>query len=141
MIDRGQILAEEGAPDNGPLYLRIRDVLAEAIAAGRLPRGALLLEGPVAGLFASTRTPVRQAFALLETAGTIRRFDGRGFLVGQGRSGPKRVALTAEPGRLRIDLEVDSLDDLPRLKTVLEEHLNRFAHREAPLPYVWGKAG
>lgn len=52
-----------------------------------------------------------------------------------------RVGLTAEPGRLRIDLEVDSLDDLPRLKTVLEEHLNRFAHREAPLPFVWGKAG
>ena len=34
MIDRGQILAEEGAPDNGPLYLRIRDVLADAIDAG-----------------------------------------------------------------------------------------------------------
>ena len=68
MIGTGQALAEtgaesaEGALDKSPLYLRIRDVLAEAIAAGRLPKGALLLEGPVATLFSSTRTPVRQAF-------------------------------------------------------------------------------
>ena len=98
MNGTAQVLAEEAESglDRSPLYLRIRDVLAEAIASGRLPKGALLLEGPVAGLFASTRTPVRQAFALLEEAGAIRRFDGRGFLVGQGRSGPKRVALTAE---------------------------------------------
>lgn len=29
------------APDNGPLYLRVRDVLADAIAARRLPKGRL----------------------------------------------------------------------------------------------------
>ena len=57
------------AAEKTPLYLRIRDALAEAIATERLPKGALLLEGHVAGIFASTRTPVRQAFALLEAAG------------------------------------------------------------------------
>ena len=129
MIDRGQILAEEGAqaaPDNGPLYLRIRDVLAEAIAAGRLPRGALLLEGPVAGLFASTRTPVRQAFALLETAGTIRRFDGRGFLVGQGRSGPKRVALTAD--MLGLDEEAPGLRKAPAWEAIYQSLEREMVH-------------
>ncbi len=79
-----------------PLYLRIRDQLAGAIAAGRLPKDALLLEGHVAGIFSSTRTPVRQAFALLEAEGAIRRFDGRGFVVGRGRGAPQRIALTAD---------------------------------------------
>lgn len=90
------IQADRAEPtETGPLYLRIRDALADAIAAGRLPKGALLLEGHVAGIFASTRTPVRQAFALLEAAGAIRRFEGRGFIVGPGREAPRRLALTA----------------------------------------------
>ncbi|MBD9373541.1 GntR family transcriptional regulator [Rhizobium sp. ARZ01] len=84
------------AAESSPLYLRIRDALAEAIAAGRLPKGALLLEGHVAGIFSSTRTPVRQAFALLEAAGAIRRFEGRGFVVGQGRGAPLRLMLTPD---------------------------------------------
>lgn len=84
------------AAETDPLYLRIRDALAEAIAAERLPRGALLLEGHVASIFSSTRTPVRQAFALLNAAGAIRRFDGRGFIVGAGTDAPRRIALSAE---------------------------------------------
>ena len=42
MIATGHVKAErqdggaEAAPDTGPLYLRIREVLANAIAAGRL---------------------------------------------------------------------------------------------------------
>lgn len=84
------------AAETAPLYLRIRDALGEAIAAGRLPKGALLLEGHVAAIFASTRTPVRQAFALLEAAGVLRRFEGRGFVVGPGHGAPLRIALSAE---------------------------------------------
>ena len=132
MIGTGQVLAEAGAEsaeaalDKSPLYLRIRDVLADAIAAGRLPRGALLLEGPVAVVFASTRTPVRQAFALLEAAGQIRRFDGRGFLVGQGRSGPKRVALTAE--MLGLDEEAPSLRKMPAWEAIYESLEREMVH-------------
>lgn len=132
MNEAGQVLAETGAEsaeaalDKSPLYLRIRDVLAEAISAGRLPRGALLLEGPVAGVFASTRTPVRQAFALLEAAGSIRRFDGRGFLVGQGRSGPKRVALTAE--MLGLDEEAPGLRKAPGWEAIYESLEREMVH-------------
>ncbi len=132
MNGTGQVLAETGAEsaeaalDKSPLYLRIRDVLADAISAGRLPRGALLLEGPVAGVFASTRTPVRQAFALLETAGLIRRFDGRGFLVGQGRGGPKRVALTAE--MLGLDEEAPGLRKAPGWEAIYESLEREMVH-------------
>ncbi len=130
MMDMEQVQEEAGAgPDKGPLYLRIRDVLAEAISAGRLPRGALLLEGPVAALFASTRTPVRQAFALLETAGAIRRFDGRGFLVGQGRSGPKRVALTAE--MLGLDEEAPALRKAPGWEAIYDSLEREMVHLSA----------
>jgi len=116
----------EAVSGKNPLYLRIRDVLAEAIAAGRLPRGALLLEGPVASLFASTRTPVRQAFALLEAAGAIRRFDGRGFLVGQGRGGPKRMPLTA--GMLGLGEEAPALRKAPAWEAIYERLEREMVH-------------
>lgn len=128
----GQVLAEIGAEnaeaalDKSPLYLRIRDVLADAISAGRLPRGTLLLEGPVATLFTSTRTPVRQAFALLEAAGSIRRFDGRGFLVGQGRSGPKRVTLT--PEMLGLDEEAPGLRKAPGWEAIYDSLEREMVH-------------
>ena len=129
MFGTGQSLAEndgEAASEQGPLYLRIRDVLAAAIAGGRLPKGALLLEGPVAGLFASTRTPVRQAFALLESAGMIRRFDGRGFLVGQGRGGPKRLTLTAE--MLGLGEAAPSLRKTPAWEAIYESLEREMVH-------------
>ena len=129
MLGTGQILAEEGAEaalEQGPLYLRIRDMLAVAISSGRLPKGALLLEGPVASLFASTRTPVRQAFALLESAGAIRRFDGRGFLVGQGRGAPKRLVLTAE--MLGLDEEAPVLRKAPAWEAIYESLEGEMVH-------------
>lgn len=129
MFGTGQILAEddaEGALEQGPLYLRIRDMLAAAISSGRLPKGALLLEGPVAALFASTRTPVRQAFALLESAGAIRRFDGRGFLVGQGRGAPKRLVLTAE--MLGLGEEAPALRKAPAWEAIYESLEREMVH-------------
>lgn len=132
MDDMGQVLAETGgegsevALDKSPLYLRIRDVLADAISAGRLPKGALLLEGPVATLFASTRTPVRQALALLEEGGMVRRFDGRGFLVGQGRGGPKRVALTVD--MLGLDEETPALRKAPGWEAIYESLEREMVH-------------
>jgi DNA-binding GntR family transcriptional regulator len=132
MDARAQVMAEAGAEsaeavlDKSPLYLRIRDVLFDAIASGRLPKGALLLEGPVASVFSSTRTPVRQAFSLLEAAGVIRRFDGRGFLVGQGRSGPKRVTLT--PDMLGLDEQAPGLRKAPAWEAIYDSLEREMVH-------------
>lgn len=132
MTGKGQAIAwmrvdgGEAGLDKNPLYLRIRDVLVDAISAGRLPKGALLLEGPVAALFSSTRTPVRQAFALLERDGLIRRFDGRGFLVGQGRGGPKRVALTAD--MLGLGEEAQGLRKAPAWEAIYESLEREMVH-------------
>jgi DNA-binding GntR family transcriptional regulator len=117
MANAGPDIAETG-PDNSPLYLRIRDTLVDSIEKGRLPKGALLLEGHVATIFSSTRTPVRQAFALLEESGLIRRFDGRGFLVGPGRGGPRRIALTAE--MLGVGDEGQALRKAPAWEAIYE---------------------
>ncbi|MCP8895150.1 GntR family transcriptional regulator [Shinella daejeonensis] len=116
----------EAEPGTGPLYLRVRDRLAQAIAEGRLPRGALLLEGPVARLFSSTRTPVRQAFALLEEARLIRRFDGRGYVVGQGRGAPKRLSLT--PGMLGFDDDGQGLRKAPGWEAIYESLEREMVH-------------
>lgn len=59
-----------------------------------MPGGAILLEGPLAELVGSSRTPVRQALASLQCEGLVRRFDGRGVLAGASGA-PQRIALNA----------------------------------------------
>ena len=48
-----------------------------------------------------------------------------------------RVTLSAGSDRLDVELEPVNEADEARLRTVVEEHLNRFAFREAPLPFTW----
>ena len=78
-----------------PLYVRIGGILAAAIEEGRLVPGTILLEGPLASVFQSTRTPVRQALGRLEAAGLVARFQGRGYIVGSAGSPAHRVELSA----------------------------------------------
>lgn len=77
-----------------PHYVAIERALAEAIASGALATGTILTEQTVADLFGTSRTPVRTAFNQLQEAGAIARFDGRGFVVGNGGAEPKRIRLT-----------------------------------------------
>jgi DNA-binding GntR family transcriptional regulator len=63
-------------------YELISDVLRNNIVSGRLPRGFVLLEGPIADLMQSSRAPVQMALRILEDEKLISRFDGRGFVVG-----------------------------------------------------------
>ena len=76
-------------------YEAIAATLREALASGSLPEGTVLLEGPIAAVFDSSRSPVKQALATLETQGMIRRFDGRGMLAGK-RGDPLRIKITPE---------------------------------------------
>ena len=48
-----------------------------------------------------------------------------------------RVEMEADDGSLVVTLTCGPEGDMERLRTVFEEHINRFAFREAPLPFVW----
>jgi hypothetical protein len=48
-----------------------------------------------------------------------------------------RVAMRAEPDTLVAVLTTGPDGDPARLRQVFEDHINRFAFREAPLPFVW----
>jgi len=63
-------------------YELISRVLRLNILAGHLPKGFVLLEGPIADLMQSSRAPVQMALKILESENLIQRFQGRGFVVG-----------------------------------------------------------
>lgn len=79
-----------------PLYVRVTQVLRNAISGGSITPGSILLEGHVADILRVTRTPVRQALRELASEGLVTRFDGRGFLAGPAGVAPRRVTLTAD---------------------------------------------
>lgn len=45
--------------------------------------------------------------------------------------------LTAKPDMLDVRLTADDAERLAALKQVVATHLDRFAFREAPLPFAW----
>ena len=76
------------------------------IERGTLPAGAVLLEGPLAELFNSSRSPVKQALAQLDEVLAERASTAfKAYLAGL-RAGPEAVA-TTPPGRFLMpgDLE------------------------------------
>nr|PZN40999.1 MAG: GntR family transcriptional regulator [Pseudomonadota bacterium] len=79
-----------------PAYLLIKEAVQAAIAAGRVPAGAVLTESLLASVFRTTRSPVRQAIAELERERVVHRFDGRGVIVGDESSAPTRIPITPE---------------------------------------------
>jgi DNA-binding GntR family transcriptional regulator len=62
-------------------YHLIYEHLRNAIREGRIQPGLVLLEGPVALIFGTSRAPVRKAFELLHDEGLLCTFEGRGYLV------------------------------------------------------------
>ena len=48
-----------------------------------------------------------------------------------------RVEMRAEPDALVATLTTGPDGDAARLRQVFEDHINRFAFREAPLPFEW----
>ena len=51
---------------------------------------------------------------------------------------PSAVAtMEASADALLVTIETDDLEAVERLKTVVANHLDRFAFREAPLPFEW----
>ena len=48
-----------------------------------------------------------------------------------------RLEMRADSETLDVVLSVPEDDDVARMRTVVEDHLNRFAFREAPLTFDW----
>lgn len=51
-----------------------------------------------------------------------------------------KVELKAETDQLVIRLHPQDGADIKKFKQVVEDHLDRFAHKEAPLDYSWRTA-
>jgi len=110
--DRPFTPADDGesgdAHRHAPIYAQIHQMLRRAIQEGSLEAGTVLLEGHVADILGSTRSPVRQALRELENEGVISRFDGRGYVAGPHGTAPRRIPLEAAM------LGVDSTPDVAR---------------------------
>ena len=52
-----------------------------------------------------------------------------------------RLAMRADSQTLDIELSVLPGEDVERMRTVVAEHLDRFAFREAPLTFDWRGEG
>jgi DNA-binding GntR family transcriptional regulator len=100
---------DSSAEQDLPVYRKIAAIIDDSIKAGRLMPGTILMEGSLAAIFGSSRTPVKQALSDLSERGVIRRFDGRGFIVGSAETA-QRVPLTA--GLLGLD---EANPELPRV--------------------------
>lgn len=88
--------ASTGTGERKLRYEVIRNRLRQAIADKRIVPGLVLLEGPVADVFGTSRVPVRKAFHLLHEEGLLQKFPGRGYMVA-----PRGQRV--EPQRLSID--------------------------------------
>jgi DNA-binding GntR family transcriptional regulator len=89
------------------LYEIVHKALASHIREERLPVGLVLLEGPVAELFRTSREPVKMALRRLHDEGLIERFDGRGYLVSGTRRGAPPLRLDLAEAGLNLDGGVD----------------------------------
>ncbi|WP_315532016.1 GntR family transcriptional regulator [Delftia acidovorans] len=94
---------ESGDSERRLRYELIRQRLRQAIVEQRVAPGLVLLEGPVAKVFGTSRIPVRKAFELLHAEGLLSTFDGRGYLVA-------RPGQAVQPQRLTLDAQALGLE-------------------------------
>jgi len=120
------------AAPSSTTYATIATQIRKGIAAEALPTGTVLLEGPLAAIFGSSRSPVKRALASLEEEGLLSRFDGRGFLVGKAGA-PRRLKIT--PRMLLLDDD----EGLNAKSFAWQPHYYEF-EREIILRSVFGKA-
>ncbi|WP_136660544.1 GntR family transcriptional regulator [Nitratireductor sp. XY-223] len=91
---------------SAPRYAVIEKLVEAAIERGTLPARTVLMEGPIAKLFGTSRTPVRVALNSLCDRGLLLRFEGRGFVV-PGDGDPVRAPLTGPMLGLPEDVSPD----------------------------------
>ena len=98
-------------------YEMVEEVLRQNILDGHIPRGLVLLEGPIAALMQTSRAPVQIALRRLEAQGVVRRFNGRGFMV-------------ANPGEVIEPMRLDLLEIGLRIPKAIDDALQSRASWE-----------
>ncbi len=91
-----------------PRYELVTRVLRTNIQRGTLPEGLVLLEGPIAAVMQTSRGPVQAALRQLLSEGVVRRFDGRGYLV--GAEGKDIAPIRRDLGEFNLEIP-DDVDD------------------------------
>jgi DNA-binding GntR family transcriptional regulator len=110
-----------------PRYARFSDILERSIRKGLLGAGVVLLEGPIAQIFGSSRAPVRQALQHLHRRGMVNRFEGRGFVVGSAKSPIRRVELS--PAMFDINVDQQNLRRFLAWEEIYESVERAIVHR------------
>ena len=110
-----------------PVYTAIGERVRAGIRQRRFRPGMLLLEAPLAQLFGSSRSPVKQALEDLKQEGLLVRFKGRGYLVGPAGVGVRREKLT--PAMFGIDGNGAESLRQPTWKTIYDRVERELIHR------------
>lgn len=119
-----------------PYYRQVKDQIAEAIHAGRLPGGTKLpsVRQLAAALLVSAIT-IRRAYSELELAGLISRVQGRGTFV-RSRASQRPEPEDHARGRATLVAAVDAARRLgltrDDVRAVVDSHLTRTRSLEEP---------
>jgi DNA-binding GntR family transcriptional regulator len=105
--DRLTALVAATLPHFGTVQEGVIEALRQAILTDVLPVGARLRQEDLAGVFRTSRIPIREALRVLEYEGLVRSEAYRGFSV--------------------AGLDAEQIDEMYELRTVLEEHAVRVA--------------
>ncbi len=109
------------APSRAPLFLTAADTIRVNIETGRLDRGQVLLEGPLAERLKISRSSVKRALGLLEEEGAIRRFDGRGYVVGPPDDDTAPIRSDLKSIHLVVDEAHDETLNRPNWKRIHDQ--------------------
>lgn len=112
----GRLTADKATP----AYLVIARTIRESISAGRIAPGTILLEGPLSEIFGCSRSPVKQALALLAKEGRLSRFGGRGVVVGEA-AGEQLHRIPIGPDDLGLESRTAQLDLMPGWQRVYQD--------------------
>lgn len=100
------------------VYSAVSDRIRSSIRRKSVAPGTVLLEAPLAKLFGSSRSPVKQALALLEAEGLLTRFAGRGYIVGPANGPIRRRPITS--AMLGMSQDASKSLRLPTWKTIYD---------------------
>ncbi len=89
------------------LYKLVYRVLRNHLEADELPEGMVLLEGPMADFFGTSRAPVQKALRMLNDENLILRFEGRGYVVARNGRRPEPIRMDIRQSGLTLPRDID----------------------------------